>query len=258
MYKILSIAGSDSSSIAGIQSDHRTSINHNIYCATCITALTAQNSSKISAIKQCDPEFFEQQLKIILYDVKFDAIKIGMIPNELIADIIYRYLSKFKIKIIFDPIIKSSSNTILANKKAISSFINKIIKISYLITPNIDEASKLTNHNITSISDIKRVAIQLRDLGANNILIKGGHLLNSKTQISNILYDKNNNFYEIKNKRLEKNFRGTGCALSTAITCNIAMGYDIYNSIKRGNSYVYKTAKKSIKIGEGKNILGYL
>ncbi|MDA9573891.1 bifunctional hydroxymethylpyrimidine kinase/phosphomethylpyrimidine kinase [Rickettsiales bacterium] len=256
MHQILSIAGSDSSSIAGIQADIRTANRFNTYCATAITALTAQNSSEISTIQNADPLFFSKQLDILFSDIKFDAIKIGMIPNKEIADIIYKKLKNLNIKIIFDPIIRSTSNVILANNSAVEQFTKKIIKICYLITPNISEVEKITNFKISSINDIDKAVLSLRKIGAKNILITGGHLKNNENKISNFLFDENNNKYIISNKKLVKDFRGTGCTLSTAITCNIANSIDLLKSIKIANKYVYKIANKTKQIGRGYKILG--
>lgn len=255
--KILIIAGSDPSAGAGVQADLKTAFSNNVYASSVITCLTAQNTSQVTNIYYPKVEFLRWQLKTIFADIKFDAIKIGMLGTKEIISEVANNLKKYAkdIPIILDPVIAATSGDKLLKDNAIKSLINDLIPISEILTPNIDEAEILSKIKISNISDVKKAAKIIKKLGAKSVLIKGGHL-NSKKIIKSILLDDKNNFHLITNKKIgQKNLHGTGCTLASAISCNIAKKYDILDATRRANRYVYQTIKNSTKIGKGSLIL---
>ena len=155
--KILSIAGSDSGGGAGIQADIKTATSLKTYIATAITCITAQNSSKVYQISYLNSDIIQKQIEVILEDLNIDIIKIGMIGNKKIAQTINKILiTKAKnIPIIIDPIITSTSLNSLLNKETIEYFKTTLIKNSYLITPNIDEAKTLSGIKINNLADME-------------------------------------------------------------------------------------------------------
>lgn len=270
--KILTIAGSDSGGGAGIQADIKTATFHNVYIASVITCLTAQNSCNVTKIHNPPIDFLTIQLKTVLDDISFSVIKTGMVGNknniEAIFRSIYPYLLPSKLqkqaKLIVDPVMVATSGDILLEKSAIKSLKNLLIANCYLTTPNINEAEILANINITNLAEMKRAAVIIKDMGAENVLIKGGHLKNNNRKITSILLDSYNNFHLISNRRItihsdENNnkieFHGTGCSLATAIACNIAKNIDIINAVKLGNRYIFKALKHNIEIGKGSRVL---
>jgi hydroxymethylpyrimidine/phosphomethylpyrimidine kinase len=270
--KILTIAGSDSGGGAGIQADIKTATFHNVYIASVVTCLTAQNSCNVVEIHNPPTDFLAIQLKTVLDDISFSVIKTGMVGNknniEAIFHSIYPYLSSHKpqkqAKLIVDPVMVATSGDILLEKSAIQSLKDLLIANCYLTTPNINEAEILANISINNLAEMKRAAIIIKDIGAKNVLIKGGHLENNNHKITSILLDSHNNFHLISNKKIiiynNKNndkieFHGTGCSLATAIACNIAKNIDIINSVKLGNRYIFKALKHNIEIGKGSRVL---
>ena len=154
---VLSIAGSDPSSGAGIQGDIKTFNAFGAYGLSVITAVTSQNTTKFFDVKPISPSLVKSQIRSILEDFHIDAIKIGMVYDKQTVRVIHSELEKIKIPIILDPIFKSTTGGILQMQSAFSDFKNMLIPLSYVITPNVMEAEKIANIKIKSIKDIKHI-----------------------------------------------------------------------------------------------------
>ena len=175
--KLLIIAGSDSSGGAGIQADIKTMTALGSYAMTAITALTAQNTTGVSSIVKISSKEISKQIEYTSKDIKPDAIKIGMLHSAEVIDAVIKSLKKIKVnKIIFDPVMITTSGVKLINKKAVDKIRNLLIKKVDLITPNIPEAELLVKTKIVSVDDMIFAAKKLVDMGAKNVLLKGGHL----------------------------------------------------------------------------------
>ena len=174
--KILIIAGSDSSGGAGIQADIKTVTSLGGYAMTAITAITAQNTTGVISVVPISPREIEKQILFTCLDIKPDAIKIGMLHSSLVINSVIKALKKIKTnKIILDPVMVAKSGTKLIDYSAINTLKKNLIKKTFLITPNIPEAQILTKTNINNVDDMIKSAKILLDLGAKNVLIKGGH-----------------------------------------------------------------------------------
>jgi hydroxymethylpyrimidine/phosphomethylpyrimidine kinase len=254
--KILIIAGSDPCSGAGIQADLKVATLHQVYASAVPACLTAQNTKKVYEIFYPPIKFLQKQIEVLFDDIKFDVIKIGMLGSADIIDCVADILSKKDIPIILDTIILSGSGDLLLEKNALEALKSRLVSKAFLVTPNIYEAEILAEIKIKNISDMKLAAIKIKALGAKNILIKGAHLDAINNKITHILLDENNNFFTISNTRIKiQNVRGTGCALASAIACNVANKIDLISSIKKANQFVQRKIKHSIKIGNGSNII---
>jgi hydroxymethylpyrimidine/phosphomethylpyrimidine kinase len=256
--KILIIAGSDPSGGAGIQADIKTATTHKIYSSAAITCLTAQNTQKVFAIHNSPIPFLRQQIEVLLEDVKFDAIKIGMLGTAEIIDCVADILSKKakNIPLILDTVMVATSGDLLLEKKAVLSLKTKLLPLAEIITPNIDEAEILAEMKIKNLADMKIAAKKIKTFGAKNILIKGGHLKFSDEKIYSILLDDSEKFHLISNKKVgKKNLHGTGCTLASAIACNIAKKIDLVKAVRSANAYVYRAIVKSLKVGKGSLVL---
>jgi hydroxymethylpyrimidine kinase/phosphomethylpyrimidine kinase len=256
--KILIIAGSDACGGAGIQADIKTSTAHKVYSSTALTSLTAQTTAKVFSIHNPPISFLSEQIETLFDDISFDIIKIGMLANSEIIDCVADILKKKakKIPIIVDPVMVATSGDILLKQNAITSLKEKIIKDCFLLTPNIDEAKILAEIEIKNLADMKKAAIKIKKLKAKNVLIKGGHLDFGDNKIHSILFDEKDQFHFFTNKKIaDKSFHGTGCSLSTAIACNIAKEVELVLAVKKANSYIYRSIKNALKIGEGSWVL---
>ena len=255
--KVLIIAGSDSSGGAGIQADIKTVTSLGCYAMTAITAVTAQNTTGVKSIIAIKPKEISNQIEFTSRDIKANAIKIGMLHSKPVITAVLKSLKKIKVKkIVLDPVMVAKGGTKLINDEAISDIKKKLIKKILLITPNIPEAELLTNTKINSVKDMIKTGQILVNLGANNVLLKGGHL-NSK-QMNDVFLNKKV-IKIFKNKKYKtKNTHGTGCTLSSAIAANLSCGKGLIKSCELGIKYVNEAIKSNLNFGKGSGPINHL
>lgn len=241
---ILSIAGSDPISKSGIMADFRVGIELSVNIFNVITSINAQNNSKIENICYLDPQIIADQLQVIFAENKIDIVKIGMVGNVDAIDIISNFFQNKNIPIIFDPVITANSGYDLLPKNSIPKIKKKSLPISYLITPNINELEVLSGIKINGLNDIKNAVKILQNFGVKNILVKGGHFQENSDFVTSFLFE-SDKITEFKNKRLNKNLRGTGCMLATAIAIFLGKNYNLLESIEKGNRFIYNKIKGS-------------
>jgi len=255
--KVLIIAGSDSSGGAGIQADIKTVTALGSYAMTAITAVTTQNTTGVSSVVPIDPKEIEKQILFTCKDIKPDVIKIGMLHSSKVIVSVLRALKKVKIsKVILDPVMVAKGGAKLINQKAIKILKEKLIKKTYLITPNIPEAEILTKMEIRNLEEMIYAANILLNLGAKNVLVKGGHK-NSKYMEDVLLNRKEIKIF--KNKRIKtKNTHGTGCTLSSAIATFLSCGKPLKKSCELGIKYVNQAIGSNLNYGKGHGPINHL
>ncbi|WP_435086379.1 bifunctional hydroxymethylpyrimidine kinase/phosphomethylpyrimidine kinase [Candidatus Pelagibacter bacterium nBUS_33] len=255
--KVLIIAGSDLSGGAGIQADIKTVTALGSYAMTAITAITAQNTTGVQSIFPIPPKEIFNQIIFTIKDIKPNAIKIGMLHSNKVIESVIRSLEGSNIKdIVLDPVMVAKGGTKLIDDKAIKLLRDKLIKRVILITPNIPEAEILTNTSIRSKEDMIFAAHKLIEIGANNVLIKGGHL---KSKIVQDIFVSKSDIKIFINKRYKtKNTHGTGCTLSSAITTFLSCGKPIKKSCELGINYVSSGIKTNPKYGKGHGPINHL
>ncbi len=255
--KVLIIAGSDSSGGAGIQADIKTITALGSYAMTAITAVTAQNTTGVSSINPIPPEVIKKQILFTCKDIKPDAIKIGMLHSSEVIISVMNALKKVKtFKIVLDPVMVAKGGTKLINKKAIKTLREKLIKKSYLVTPNIPEAEILAKTKIRNLKDMIYAGKILIKLGAKNILIKGGHK-NTKYIEDVFLNKKEVKIFKTK-KIKTKNTHGTGCTLSSAIATFLSCGKPLKKSCELGAKYVNQAIGSNLNYGKGHGPINHL
>ena len=240
---VLSIGGSDPSSGAGIQSDVKTFENHDVYGFTVITAITSQNTKKISKIAPISAKDIRTQLESVLSDFQIDAIKIGMVYDSSIIKIVNTMIKNQKCPIVVDPIIESTTKKILLKKSAIDSYKKYIIPLATIITPNKKEAKILSGS-----SKAEDAAKELQKLGAKNVIITG--FRESEKEIEDFVMEVDNN-YILKGKKIKIINHGSGCNYSASITASLAKKKSIYEATVTAKEYVYQSIKKSKNLGKG-------
>jgi len=255
--KVLIIAGSDSSGGAGIQADIKTVTSLGSYAMTAITAITAQNTTGVSSIVPINPREISRQILFTCKDIKPNAIKIGMLHSSEVIISVIKSLKKIKkSKIVLDPVMVAKGGAKLINEKAIKVLRERLIKMAYLVTPNIPEAEVLTKTKIKSLSDMIHAGNILLELGAKNVLVKGGHR-NTKNMVDVFLNKKEIKI--IKNKKIKtKNSHGTGCTLSSAIATFISFGKTLDKSCELGIKYVNYALRSSLNYGKGHGPVNHL
>ena len=255
--KILIIAGSDSSGGAGIQADIKTVTALGGYAMTAVTAVTVQNTKGVNAVLPIKPKDISKQILFTCKDIKPNGIKIGMLHSSQVINSVVNALKKVKnSKIVLDPVMVAKGGTRLINQSAIKALKDKLIKRSYLITPNIPEAEVLTKTKIKTLKDMIRAANILLNFGVKNVLVKGGH--RDSKYMEDILLNRK----EIKifrNKKIKtRNTHGTGCTLSSAITTFLSCGKPLKKSCELGIKYVNQAIGSNPNYGKGHGPINHL
>ena len=240
---VLSIGGSDPSSGAGIQSDIKTFENHGVYGFTVITAITSQNTKKISKILPISSKIIKSQLESVLSDFQIDSIKIGMMYDSSIIKAVHVMIKNQKCPIVVDPIIESTTKTILLKKSAITDYRKMIIPLATIITPNKRESKILSG-----CSKVDDAAKRLQELGARNVIITGYR--ESEREIEDFVMESDRN-YILKGKRIKMINHGSGCNYSASITASLARKKSIHEAANIAKEYVYQSIKNSKDLGKG-------
>ena len=256
---VLLIAGSDSSAGAGIQADIKTLTFFKVYAATIFTALTAQNTKGVNKVLNIPINFIEEQIKAIAQDLDISYIKIGMLSNKNIIKVINNSLDKYfpSVPIILDPVMIAKGGHPLLKENAINYLKKTLIPKSFIITPNTLEAEKILNCKIRSINEMLDCKNKFSTFNIKRVLLKGGHMLDNKNIITNILFN-NGKVYKFLSPRIKtKNTHGTGCSLASAITANLFLGKTLKDSIKLSIDYVHNGIKNRFLIGKGHNPINH-
>ncbi len=248
---VLTVAGSDSSAGAGIQADLKTFMALNVYGTSAVTSITAQNTGGIKDIYNLPGWLVYKQIKAIASDIKINAAKIGILSNSDIIENVEVALKEFNIQnLIVDPVFRAKDNSQLLIESSITFFIERILPLATVITPNKSEAEIISGIKIFSREDMIKAAEKIYKLGVKYVVLKGGHL-----SIDNNVYDliySCDKIEFIEYPRINtKNTHGIGCTFSAAITAYIAKGFDVISSIKKGRNYIQNALNNEIMIGHG-------
>ena len=246
---VLTIGGYDPSGGAGITADIETISSLGCHAITLISCLTSQNTREFNLLEQVDPQLFASQANLLLSDFKIDVLKIGVLSGTRIVEETKKIMDKLKnIKVVIDPVIEASSGGLLTDKATLEALKELIFPNAYLITPNLKEAKILSGEDKLNL-----VIEKLRSFSSNYFLIKDVNC--SQDQIVNHLYlDK-----ELKKSwcipKIPGSFHGTGCHLASSISCFLAQSKDLEEAIELGQKNTIEAIKRSLKIGQGQNIL---
>lgn len=249
MKTALSIAGSDSCGGAGIQADIKTMTMNGVYAMSAITALTAQNTTGVSAISEVTPLFLEQQINAVFEDIRPDAVKIGMVASTELIKTIAERLRFYKAEnIVVDPVMVATSGARLINDDAIAALKTELLPIATVITPNIPETEVLAEVSVRSAEDMISAAKKISEEYGCAVLCKGGHNLND----ANDLLYANGAYRWFKGRRIDNpNTHGTGCTLSSAIASNLAKGFDLTEAVERAKEYISGALADMLDLGKG-------
>ncbi len=249
--RAMTIAGSDSGAGAGIQADLKTFSALGVYGTTVITALTAQNTLGVQAIFELPPEFIGTQIDSIMKDIGTHSAKTGMLASEPIIEIVAEKIRQWKIeKLVIDPVMVAKSGDQLLRDSAISTMLEKLFPLAFVVTPNIPEAERITGRKIKSLDDMKLAAEDLLKLGPKNVVIKGGHLDSSK-EVIDILYD-GHKLSTFKANRINSRYtHGTGCTFSAAIAAFLAKGNSVERAVQKAKEYITSAINSAFPVGKG-------
>ncbi len=245
----LTIAGSDCSGGAGIQADLKTMTMNGVYAMSAVTALTAQNTTGVSAIQESTPAFLEQQIDAVFEDIRPDAVKIGMVASsELIRVIAQRLRFYHAENVVVDPVMVATSGSSLMKTDAVQTLTEELLPLAVLVTPNIPEAQVLSGLTIANEQDMETAAKKIGDTYHCSVLLKGGH---SVSDANDLLYADGETVWFTGKRINNPNTHGTGCTLSSAIAANLAKGFSLNESVRRAKDYISGALAAMLDLGKG-------
>jgi len=253
---ILTIAGSDSGGGAGIQADIKTISALGGFATSAITAVTVQNTLGVSGIHDIPCRIVAEQIDAVLSDFSVKAVKIGMINQADLVEVIAAAMKKYQIEnVVLDPVMIATSGDKLMQNTTIEKLKKELFPLAKIITPNLYEAGVLLDRKITSIEEMKTAAKELCTFGCQSALIKGGHL--NENEMTDVLYHaKEDRIYTYFARKIQtKNLHGTGCTLSSAIAVFLASGHSLPQAVQFAKKYITAAidAGKNRKLGQGNN-----
>ena len=256
MKTALTIAGSDSSGGAGIQADIKTMTANGVFAMSAITALTAQNTTGVTAIFDTTPQFLAQQLDAVFTDIYPDAVKIGMVSSAPLIGTIAERLHFYGAKhIVVDPVMVATSGAKLLQDDAVQALTEKLLPLAEVLTPNIPEAEILSGMSIANAADMEAAARTISERYGCAVLCKGGHQINDADDL--LWRDSCGKWF--RGKRIANpNTHGTGCTLSSAIASNLAKGYDLDASVERAKAYISGCLSAMLDLGHGSGPMDHM
>jgi hydroxymethylpyrimidine kinase/phosphomethylpyrimidine kinase len=239
----LTIAGLDPSGGAGIIADIKTFFAFGCFPTAAVASLTFQNTLGVFGAEHQTAATVRSQVQPVIDDLGVDAMKTGMLPTREIINEVAAIIRENGLKnIVVDPVVRSTSGFDLIDNEALKAIIDGLFPHADLITPNIPEAERITGIAIESEDDILAAAAQMREFGARNVLIKGGHLTKAELQ------DKARDFlflgeelHVFESEYLDTTeTHGTGCTLAAAITANLALGKSLKEAVEIAKAFVHR------------------
>ena len=246
---VLTIAGFDPSSGAGVAADIKTIAAHGCYGVAAITAVTVQSTAGVKQVSPVDPRLLTDTLEELTADISIAAVHIGMLGSGEVASRVSQFLEKAKLpNVVLDPILKSSSGASLLDDAGISLLKESLFPLSAVVTPNIHEATALTGMPIENVDDMKLAAQRLHEMGSHAVVITGGHL----EQAIDLLSIKDQYVQICKSDLVRStNTHGTGCAFSTTVACQLAQDRPLSTAVLLAKSYVTAAITNGYPIGKG-------
>ena len=257
MKSVLSIAGSDSSGGAGIQADIKTIQAHHLFAQTAITALTAQNTTGVYGVLDVEPAFVAQQIDVVFEDIRPDAVKIGMVSSPMIVDAIVDALVRNgATNIVVDPVMVATSGSELSSNEAVVALREKLIPLATVITPNMPEAEVLFGAHIENAADQERAAVEIARATDVAVLVKGGH---GENDANDVLARPDGTVTWFEGERVDTaNTHGTGCTLSSAIACGLAVGKPLEEAVKSAKDYITGALSAGLDLGHGSGPMDHM
>lgn len=254
MKRILTIAGSDSGGGAGIQTDIKTISALGGYASSVLTAVTAQNTRGVTDVEFLSPDIVEKQLRAVLDDIGTDAVKIGMLGTREVVERVAKLLEAYRPPIIvLDPVLVATSGDVLTAGSATEAIVHRLMPLATVMTPNIPEAQRLTGLSIASPDDYETVWERFRAMGAQAVLLKGGHLTGDR--LTDTLFSTGDSTaHAYTHARIEtRNTHGTGCTLSSALAVYLAMGLPLAEAAEEATDFIHDAivAARDRSIGSG-------
>ena len=257
---VLSIAGFDPSSGAGVTADVKTIAAHGCYGLTCITALTVQSTMGVKRVESLRAGIVAATLEELAADSEITAVRIGMLGSGEVAEAVAAFLSKSgQRNVVLDPILRSTSGTDLVDAAGKAVIRDRLLRLADVVTPNVDEAAELAGIPVAGLGDMSAAAARLHELGARAVVITGGHLGETTDLLSRRTVDRDPEQTLFPGKRVEsRDTHGTGCAFATALACNLALGLALPAAVQQAKDYVAEAIVRAYPTGREAGPLNHL
>jgi hydroxymethylpyrimidine/phosphomethylpyrimidine kinase len=260
---VLTIAGFDPSSGAGVTADIKTIAAHGCYGVACITAITVQSTAGVRRVEALDPALVSETLDELASDIAIAAVHIGMLGTAKVVKAVVEFLGQRSGRnklpnVVLDPILKSSSGADLLDAAGTQVLIEKLIPLADVITPNVDEAAILTGLKVTDLDEMRAAAAKLHQMGSAAVVITGGHLEKATDLLS--FTTKGGVEEEVfKAERQRSNStHGTGCAFATAMSCHLALDRGLAEAALLAKTYVTAAIAAGHPVGRGTDPVHHL
>ena len=264
---VLTIAGFDPSSGAGVTADIKTIAAHGCYGVACITALTVQSTSGVKRVEAVDPALLTDTLEELVADVEISAVHIGMLASAKVVKALADFLSgrppqtgktpmnqqtRARLpNIVLDPVLKSSSGAELLDRPGIKLLIERLIPLADVVTPNVDEAALITGLKVTDLDEMKAASTKLHAMGAAAAVITGGHLEKAIDLLSfTTPHGIEQEAFKAERQR-SNSTHGTGCAFATAMACHLALDRGLAEATLLAKTFVTAAISNGHPLGRG-------
>jgi hydroxymethylpyrimidine/phosphomethylpyrimidine kinase len=249
---VLSIAGFDPSSGAGVTADVKTIAAHGCYGVSCITALTVQSTAGVRRVQTVNPALVSETLEELNSDIAIAAVHIGMLGSGKLVQVVADFLAKTGLpNIVLDPILKSSSGADLIDSGGGRLLIQLLLPLATVVTPNLEEATALTGLEVGNLDQMRVAATKLHAMGAVNVVVTGGDL---EKAIDLLSFGNRRGVQQevFKSDRQQSNStHGTGCAFATAMACHLARGRGLPEAVLLAKAYVSAAIANAHSVGQG-------
>jgi hydroxymethylpyrimidine/phosphomethylpyrimidine kinase len=256
MRTALTIAGSDPTGGAGIQADLKTFAAFDVYGTSIVTAVTAQNTSGITTTEALAADLVTAQLETIAADVAVHATKTGMLANAAIVEAVAAAIEDLRLPLlVVDPVLVSSSGTHLLDDDGVEMLRRELVPRAAVVTPNLPEAEALSGQRIASPDDVRSAARRIRDLGAQWVIVTGGH--GSGRESIDVVFD-GRTFTDVRTARIPgEGIHGTGCAYASAVAAGLALGLTVVDAARLAQAYVAGGIRHALAIGRGATVIDH-
>ena len=257
---VLTIAGFDPSSGAGITADLKTIVAHHLYGVACITALTVQSTQGAKRVHPVDAKLVRETLETLIADIRPDALKIGMLGTGDVAEVVADFLGSSSLRnVVLDPVLRSSSGASLLDTTGLSTLRTRLLGRADVITPNLEEAGLLADIEVRDLDSARAAARNLVEHGAKAVVLTGGHLQEATDVFVERKADGSIDFQTFAGEKVHTaNTHGTGCAFSTALACDLATGLTLPGAVHAAKAYVTQALRNSYAVGRGINPVNHL
>jgi len=254
---VLSIAGFDPSSGAGVTADIKTIAAHGCYGVACVTSLTVQSTQGVSRVESVSPELVTKILLALSSDVSIAAVRVGMLGTADVTRAVGAFLEAHRPPhVVLDPVLRASSGMALLEEEGIAVLKDRLLPLATVATPNIHEASILTGLEVVSLKDMKAAASKVHALGCRNVVVTGGHL---ESPVDLLSAENGKAQQEFPGERFDVGAtHGTGCAFATSLACNLALGKGLASAVGLAKSYVAAAMADPCRPGKGAATLNHL